>query len=397
MHRVILRPDRDDSLKRRHPWIFSGAIAHLEGTPEVGESVLVCTHAGRACGVGAWSPQSQIRVRLWSFDPAAEVDAAFLAGRLRQAVAFRGRLPGLSDSSACRLVAAEVDGLPGLIVDRYGDFLVVQFLSAGVERWKPAIVAALVAAAPTCRGIYERSDTDARAKEGLAAACGTLAGDEPPELIEVCEPVGRFLVDVRGGHKTGWYLDQRENRARLQRHVDGGDVLNCFCYSGGFTIAAAQAGAASVTSVDASAPALRLLEKNAALNRLDSGRLENLEADVFKLLRLFRDQGRSFDCIVLDPPKFADSKAMLDRAARGYKDINLLGFKLLRPGGTLVTFSCSGQMTAPLFQKIVADAALDAGRDAVVLETLGQSPDHPVHLAIPESHYLKGLVCRTRD
>jgi 23S rRNA (cytosine1962-C5)-methyltransferase len=344
-------------------------------------------------GRGAYSPHSQITVRLWTFDPAEAVDASFFQARLRQAVAAREFLAAGSPAPGLRLVNAEADGLPGLIVDRYGEFLLCQFLAAGAEFWRQTIVEQLGAVAPNA-GIYERSDVEVRCKEGLPERTGVLAGREPPELIEICEGNCRFLVDVRAGQKTGFYLDQRGNRAILAEYAAGRDVLNCFAFTGGFGVAALKAGARSVVNVELSAAALELAHRHIDLNGLDAARVENVQGDVFAVLRQYRDSRRTFDLVILDPPKFAASRHQLERAARGYKDINLLAFKLLRPGGVLFTFSCSGLVTAELFHKIVADAALDAHRDAQVLRWLTQGPDHPASLSFPQASYLKGLVCR---
>ena len=398
---VILKPEREKSLLRRHPWIFSGAIDRLDGAPALGETVAVQASDGTPLGWGAYSPQSQIAVRMWSFDPAAVIDRAFFQRRLEQAFAGRRALGQRTDLDAYRLVNAESDGVPGLIVDRYGDYLVAMFLAAGVERWKPELVALLAdlsqsGAWPTgpARGIYERSDVDVRAKEGLTLTAGPLAGEAPPERVVVNEYGCRFAVEIAKGHKTGFYLDQRDNRALLAEYAAGAEVLNGFAYSGGFAVWALKGGARRVTNVDTSAPALALASHNAALNGFEAGLVENIAGDVFDVLRTFRDSRRQFDLIVLDPPKFADSRGQVERATRGYKDINLLACKLLRPGGVLFTFSCSGQITPDLFQKIVAGAALDSGRDVRIERWLRQGPDHPVALNVPEGEYLKGLVAR---
>jgi 23S rRNA (cytosine1962-C5)-methyltransferase len=392
--KVLIKKDREKSLLRHHPWLFSGAIEKVVGEPQAGETVELRAYDGCFLGHGAWSPQSQIIVRVWSLDENEAIDADFFRRRLELAVNERQSLliPGMTD--AVRLVNAESDGLPGLIVDRYGDFLVVQFLSAGTEHWRDTILATLADLKPVA-GIYERSDVDVREKEGLPLRQGLLWGSEPPEFITILENSRRFLVDVRRGHKTGFYLDQRDNRQKITEFAAGREVLNCFAYTGGFSVAALAAGATKVTNVESSADALELLNRNVELNDCEPTKVENLADDVFLALRKFRDQGRSFDLIVLDPPKFAESKSQLERASRGYKDINLLAFKLLRPGGVLFTFSCSGQMTPELFQKIVADAALDAGKTAQIIARLEQSADHPTALNFPEGHYLKGLVCRT--
>jgi 23S rRNA (cytosine1962-C5)-methyltransferase len=393
MATLILKPERDYSVTRRHPWIFSGAVARVDGAPAPGETVAVQAADGQALGWGAWSPSSQMRVRLWSFDPAESVAEAFFEARLARAIAGRGALLAADASDAWRLVNAESDGLPGTIVDRYGDWLVCQFTTAGSERWKAVVVAALQRLWP-CAGIFERSDAESRAHEGLPAAVGLLAGREPPERIEIREHGCRYLVDVRAGHKTGFYLDQRDNRACVAPFATGGDMLNVFAYTGGFGIAAAMAGALSVTHVELSAEALELARANTALNICDGGNAEFVAGNAFEVLRKFRDSRRAFDLIVLDPPKFADARKHLMAACRGYKDINLLAFKLLRPGGVLATFSCSGLLTPDLFRKVVMDAAVDARRDVQVLRRLQQASDHPEGLCFPEGLYLKGLLCR---
>ncbi|MGQ0603945.1 MAG: class I SAM-dependent rRNA methyltransferase, partial [Anaerolineales bacterium] len=344
---------------------------------------------------GAYSPHSQITLRVWTFNPDEMIDASFFRHRLERAITARSTFPSLH-STAIRLINAESDGLPGLIADGYADFVVCQFLSAGAEKWKAEIVAALRELVPCmpCRGIYERSDVDVRGKEGLPPVTGVLAGERPPAQVEIEEHGCRFLVDVLHGHKTGFYLDQRDNRAALLPYVAGREVLNCFAYTGGFGVAALKGEAVHVTNIDSSAPALEIARRNFELNAADASQFTLHVGDVFTVLRQYRDSRRQFDVIVLDPPKFAETKAQVERAARGYKDINLLAFKLLRPGGVLFTFSCSGGLEPALFQKIVADAALDAGREAQIIKRLSQSADHPVALNFPEGEYLKGLACR---
>ncbi len=406
MKNVTLRPGRDYPTLHRHPWIFSGAVAAVSGDPAPGETVAVRDSKGRTIGYGSYSPASQIRVRMLSFDADAAPDAAFVAGLVASAVGRRADVWVRGETSAFRLVNAENDGLPGVVADYYDGFVVVQLASAGAERWKNEIVDALMQFVPGCRGVYNRSDVDARRREGLRPAdaspdgpfpgeTGPLAGEPPPELIEIREGAIRYLVDVRRGHKTGFYLDQRDARAAVGALANGADMLNCFSYTGGFGLAARAAGALSVTHLDVSAAALDLARRNTDLDHLCGTRCEYVEADVFKQLRLYRDQGRSFDMIVLDPPKFADSKAGLMRATRGYKDINLLAMKLLRPNGVLATFSCSGAVSPELFDKICAEAAFDAKRDfQIVARTRQAAGDHPVALAFPEGLYLKGLVLR---
>jgi len=390
---VIIKPKRDKAFQRKHPWVFSGAVAKKKGSPAAGETVDIVNSRGVWLGRGAYSPKSQIVVRIWTFEEEEPVDAAFFRRRLEGAIVNRRELKKRFNLSGCRLVNAESDGLPGLIIDQYDRFLVCQFLTVGVHAWKDVIVAQLQdLVAPD--GIFERSDSPVLDKEGLTRTVGRLAGHEPPETIEIREGKCRYRVDVRNGHKTGFYLDQRDNRRQVGHYATDRDVLNCFCYTGGFGVVAMSAGARTVTNIDVSATALELAKQNMALNNLDSERVEYLQADVFKQLRSFRDAARAFDVIILDPPKFADSRQQLDRACRGYKDINLLAIKLLRAGGYLFTFSCSGLMEPALFQKIVADAALDAGRDAQIIGRMGQAADHPTSLSFPEGHYLKGLLCR---
>ncbi len=342
----------------------------------------------------AFSPTSQIRARVWTFEDEA-IDADFFRRRIRAAIRSRALWRFSSVSDAFRLIHAESDGLPGLVVDRYGDTLVLQSLTAGCEAWKETL-ADLLLEETGLQTIYERSDADVRELEGLPPVIGPLRGALPPMPLVIHEHGLKFSVNLAGGHKTGFYLDQRQNRLRVRQLSEGREVLDCFCYTGGFALNALAGGARSVTAVDASAEALALGRQNASLNGQQAARLEWIEADVFQVLRRFRDEGRSFDLIVLDPPKFAPTAAQAEKAARGYKDINRLAFLLLRPGGLLVTFSCSGGVDAALFQKIVASAALDAGVQAQIVETLTQAPDHPVALHFPEGAYLKGLVCSKR-
>ena len=393
MATVILKPGREKSLLRKHPWVFSGAIASVSGKARSGETVEIKTRQGELLGHGAWSPESQIRVRMWSFEPREEIDTPFFRTRLGRAIDARKRLRLDEDTNAYRIVNAESDGLPGIVIDRYDEFIACQFLTAGAEYWKRDIVEQLAQLLPA-KGIYERSDVDVRQKEGLQPVSGVLTGETPPDAIEIRENDCRFYVDIKHGHKTGFYLDQRENRAAIAEFAQDAEVLNCFSYTGGFGIYALKAGAKKVTNIDSSAALMELAQRNIELNQLDSKRTENITGDVFKILRQYRDENRQFDLIILDPPKFAESKDQLKRASRGYKDINLLAFKLLKPGGTLFTFSCSGLMEGNLFQKIVADAALDAGRDARMIRWLTQAADHPVALNFPEGSYLKGMICR---
>jgi 23S rRNA (cytosine1962-C5)-methyltransferase len=392
MPSLTLKPGREKSLLRRHPWIFSGAVARVDGDPASGATVDMLATGGQFLARAAYSPSSQIRARIWTFDPAEEMDADFFHRRIHTAITARAALYIPSGTDALRLIHAESDGLPGLIVDRYADTLVIQFLSAGAEFWRETI-ADILLEETGLQSIYERSDADVRELEGLSQRTGTLRGVIPNFPFIILENSLKFTVNLETGHKTGFYLDQRENRLRVRSLAEGRDMLDCFCYTGGFTVNALAGGAKSVLSVDSSGEALALCRQNVALNSPDDARHSILEGDVFQLLRKFRDEARSFDLIVLDPPKFAPTIAQAEKAARGYKDINLLAFKLLRPGGLLVTCSCSGGVDAALFQKIVASAALDAGVDAQILAHLEQAPDHPVALNFPEGSYLKGLVC----
>jgi len=393
MKQLILKPGREKSLLRRHPWVFSGAVARVQGDPETGDTVSVREAGGEFLAWAAYSPVSQIRARVWSWDEKEPIDGDFLRARLRRALDARERLISAGASDAVRLVHGESDGLPGVIADRYGEVVVLQLLSAGAERWRTELAHG-VRELTGCACVYERSDADVRELEGLPAKSGVLHGALPAAGVHIVEHGLRYGVDVAAGHKTGFYLDQRDNRKRVGELSQGRDVLNCFCYTGGFTLNALAGGAASVLSVDSSAEAIAQAKDNLARNDLDAARAEWREADVFKQLRTLRDQGRSFDLIVLDPPKFAPTAAFAEKAARGYKDINLLALKLLRPGGLLASFSCSGGVSAELFQKILAGAALDAGVDASIVGRFAAAADHPVLLSFPEGDYLKGLLIR---
>ncbi len=386
-----MKPGREKSLLRRHPWIFSGAVERVDGgAAEPGETIAVRSAEGRFLAYAAYSPRSQIRARVWSFEERASIDPAFMRSAIERAIAYRARVVG-THTDACRLVHGECDALPGLVVDRYADTAVMQCSSAGAEYWREAYADALIESG-ICRRVYERSDAETRSLEGLAPRSGGVRGDEPPDAIRVREAGLQFLVDVRHGQKTGFFIDQRDNRARVARCAQGRDVLDVFCYTGGFVLAALAGGAASVTAIDSSAEALRRARENVAASGLDAARVEFQEADAFARLRALHAQGRRFDLVVLDPPKFAPTARHVARAARAYKDVNLWALRLLRPGGSLCTFSCSGSIDAALFQSIVAGAALDAGAGGRIALRLGAAPDHPVALEFPEGEYLKGLV-----
>jgi len=375
-------------LLRRHPWVFSGAIARVDGSPEPGDTVLVQASDGTALGWAAYSPASQIRARMWTFDESQQVDAEFVAAQVHAAAARRAALLA-GDTDSARLVFSEADGVPGLVADRYGDTVVCQFTTAGADAWRDVLADAL-AALPGVACVYERSDADVREREGLGERTGLLRGAEPSPDLVAHESGLRFVIDVAGGHKTGFYLDQRDARAAVASSAHGRRVLNVFSYTGAFSVIAAGRGAASVTSIDSSGPALATAARNGELNGVDIGEL--MEADAFTALRGLRDRAKQYDLICLDPPKLANSEKQLDKASRAYKDLNLLAVKLLAPGGTLLTWSCSGAMTMDLFQKVVAGAALDAKRTVRIVGRLHQPSDHPVPLAFPEAEYLKGLT-----
>ena len=403
MKAITLHDGRERSLLRRHPWVFESSIA--SGRADSGETVRVESHDGRFLGWAAYSPASRIRARVWSFDEGQRIDKAFFEARVRQAVAMRGLLDIQSDG--LRLVHGESDGLPGLVVDRYGDTLVAQFGAAGTERWKAVLADALLAATGLTQ-LYERSDASVRSLEGLPEVTGWLrgGGEGVPTEITIREHEWQLTLDVATGHKTGFYLDQRDSRKAFfdtVRRLGSRRVLNCYCYTGGFSVAALAgmraAGVADghVTSIDSSGPALERAGAHVALNGFAAGQAEFLDADVNASLRRFGQEGRQFDAIVLDPPKFAPTAAHAERAARAYKDINRLALKILAPGGVLFTYSCSGGIPPELFHKIVASAGADAGVDGFVTQRLAGAPDHPMTLSFPEGEYLKGLVVLRRE
>ena len=387
MNKLVLTPGREKSLKRHHPWVFSGAVEKVTGQPEAGDTIEIRSSDGEFLAIAAYNAQSKIVARVWDWQQ-RDIDAGFFVERIARAVALRTGL--LPQCDAVRLVHAESDGLPGVVIDRYGDVVVVQLSSAGAMRWRDEIAAAVEAVVKP-RTIFERSDADVLALEGMQPSIGLLRGVPPRAGLMIEEAGVKFEIDVSHGHKTGFYLDQRANRLRVREVAAKRAVLDCFAYTGGFTVNALTGGAATVTAVDSSGPALELLKRNVALNTAIEA--ECIEGDVFQELRRMRDQARSFDLIVLDPPKFAPTAAHAEKASRAYKDINLLAFKLLRAGGLLFTFSCSGGVSRDLFQKIVAGAAADARIDARIVGHLSAGADHPIALSFPEGEYLKGLVC----
>lgn len=391
--RLVLAKGREKSLLRRHPWVFSGAVSRMEGKARLGETIDIVDAQGKWLARGAFSPESQIRARVWTFDKDELIDIAFFTRRLQQAQQWRDWLAERDGLDSYRLIAGESDGLPGVTIDRFGNFLVLQLLSAGAEYQRAAIISALQTRYPQC-SIYDRSDVAVRKKEGLALAQGPVVGELPPDLLPIQENGMKLYVDIKAGHKTGYYLDQRDSRLATRRYVADKRVLNCFSYTGGFAVSALMGNCRQVVSVDTSQEALDVAKKNVELNKLDLSKAEFIRDDVFKLLRKYRDQGETFDVIVMDPPKFVENKSQLQGACRGYKDINMLAIQLLNPGGVLLTFSCSGLMNTDLFQKIIADAAIDAGRDVQFIEQFRQAADHPVIAPYPEGLYLKGFACR---
>lgn len=391
--RLFLAKGREKSLLRRHPWIFSGAVHRLEGKPQSGETIDICDDKGKWLARAAYSPSSQIRARVWTFVADEEIDVEFFVRRLNVAQGFRDVLAARDGLDAYRLIAGESDGLPGVTIDRYGRFFVLQLLSAGAEYHRPTLTLALQRCYPD-GAIYDRSDVAVRKKEGLELASGVIVGDTPPELLAIREHDMAILVDITQGHKTGFYLDQRDSRLAARKYAAGRRVLNCFSYTGAFSVSVLLGGCAQVTSVDTSQHVLDIAKSNIELNHLDVAKAEFVREDVFQLLRKYREQGRQFDMIIMDPPKFVENKNQLASACRGYKDINMLAMQLLAPEGILLTFSCSGLMTTDLFQKIIADAALDAHRDMQFIEQFRQAADHPVMAPYPEGLYLKGFACR---
>ncbi len=391
---LVLKPDRDLAVRQRHPWLFSGAVARLDDRAQDGGLVEVVAASGEWLARGYLNRRSQIIARLLSWDEEEDIDQSFWRARLQRASAARSDLRASPDTTAYRLVNAESDGIPGLIVDRYGDWLVLQALTLGIERHKREVVDLLLELIEDIRGVYERSDVDVREKEGLPAVSGQLWGEELQGPVEISENGFHFLVDLEQGHKTGFYLDQRENRCRLPAYCAGGEVLNAFSYTGAFSVYALTGGASSVVNVDTSSEALTLAQTHVALNGFDNARVVNTVGDVFAQLRAYRAAGRQFDLIILDPPRFAASRSHIQKASRGYKDINWIACQIMRPGGVLFTFSCSGVVSRDLFQKIIFGASLDAGRDVQIIGLMSQASDHPVALTFPEGEYLKGLICR---
>lgn len=389
--KIILKKGREKSLLRRHPWIFSGAVERVEGAPCAGETVRVVSDRGDFLAWAAFSPASQITGRVWSFEEAETIDGAFFKRRIAEALDLRKKLGLMDAQGGCRLVFSEADRLPGVIVDRFGEFLILQLLSAGSEYNREYIVDALWEICSPA-GIHERSDVSIRRKEQLPGRSGVVRGAELPDELIIHEEDLSFAVDGRKGQKTGFYFDLRSARKVLRQFSENAEILNCFSYTGAFAVAALRSGARHLLNMDSSGPALKQLERNMELNGFDPSRYENCCGDVFTLLRELVREKRQFDVVILDPPKLIDSQRALTSGARAYQDLARHGFKLLKKGGVLFNFSCSGLMTADLFQKITASAALEAGAEARIIAHLEQAPDHPTLLSVPETFYLKGLV-----
>jgi 23S rRNA (cytosine1962-C5)-methyltransferase len=393
MPELILKKGREKSLIRHHPWIFSGSVARICGSPISGETISILSHEGQFLAKAAYSPFSKIIARVWTWEENQEVDSKFFYEKINNAIEIRETFRGQDSYSALRLLHGESDGLPGLILDQYNDIFVIQFLTTGAEFWRDLIIE-IVNSARTPRAIFERSDSDVRKLEGLELKIGLLSGIFNENEIVINEFGIKYYVDIVNGHKTGFYIDQRENRKRIRNLASNCKVLDCFSYTGGFALNALAGGASSLTLVDSSGLALSIANRNVILNKLDTKNIQYKTQDVFQFLRGQRDRGETFDMVILDPPKFAPTILQVERASRGYKDINLLALKLLNPGGLLVTFSCSGGVSEDLFQKILAGATLDAGIDALILERLHQGFDHPIALNFPESSYLNGLIIK---
>ncbi|MGP9434365.1 23S rRNA (cytosine(1962)-C(5))-methyltransferase RlmI [Ewingella sp. AOP8-B2-18] len=390
--RLFLAKGREKSLLRRHPWVFSGAVTRVEGKANSGDTIDIVDSHGKWLARGAYSPSSQIRARVWTFRQDEDIDIEFFVRRLQQAQSWRNWIAKRDGLDGYRLIAGESDGLPGITIDRFQNFLVLQLLSAGAEYQRAPLLAALQKCYPEC-AIWDRSDVAVRKKEGLKLTQGHVIGAEPPALLPIQEHGMSLLVDIKQGHKTGFYLDQRDSRLAARKYAEGRKVLNCFSYTGAFAVSALMGGCEKVTNVDTSQDALDIARQNVELNNLDLSKAEFVREDVFQLLRKYRTEGVQFDMIVMDPPKFVENKSQLASACRGYKDINMLALQLLRPGGILLSFSCSGLLPTDLFQKILADAALDANREIQFVEQFRQAADHPVIGSYPEGLYLKGFAC----
>lgn len=396
MVEIKLKKGKEKAVWQKHPWIFSGALEKIKGSPENGEVVKVISITNEFLGYGYFNDQSRVAIRLLEWNEDTQINEEWYAQKINTAILTRSHLLKSSETNAYRLIFSEADFLPGLIVDKYADFLSVQILSAGIAKAKNTIIKILCETLSP-KGIFDRSDATARTHEGITAANGLLWGQAPADFIEVTENSIKYHINIAEGQKSGFYCDQRENRALLANYAHGKSVLDCFSYSGGFTLNAFKKGAREVISVDSSALAIQTLRQNIALNHFDNKAHAAIQSDVNKQLRIFKDEGKKFDIVILDPPKYAPSRSALDRAARAYKDLNRLGLSLLNPGGLLATFSCSGAVDMETFKQIIAWAALDAGKEIQVIRQFTQPEDHPVRLSFPEGEYLKGLLIKLVD
>lgn len=393
MVEIKLKKGKEKAVLQRHPWVFSGALEKIKGAPENGDIVKVLNANNAFLAYGYFNDQSRVAVRLLEWDENVAINEAWYEEKINQAIASRAHLLTSKDTNAYRLIFSEADFLPGLIVDKYADFLSVQILSTGIEKAKPIIIEILVKALQP-KGIFDRSDATARTHEGITAENGLLWGEAPAAFIAVKENGITYHINIAEGQKSGFYCDQRDNRQILATYANGKSVLDCFSYSGGFSLNALKLGAIEVTSVDSSALAIETLQQNIELNKFKSKKYTTIQSDVNKQLRAFKEEGKKFDIVILDPPKYAPSRSALDRAARAYKDLNRLGMLLLEPGGLLATFSCSGAVDIDTFKQIIAWAALDAGKEVQIIKQFSQPEDHPIRISFPEGEYLKGLLVR---
>lgn len=393
MYSIKLKKGKEKAVKHLHPWVFSGAIDQVKGQPENGDIIMVTDSNNDFLAYGLYNNNSRVAVRLLEWNLETEINEDWWRKKIRKALKSREDLD-TEHTNTYRLIFSEADFLPGLIVDRYADFLSVQILNSGIERIKPILLNELQALLSP-KGIFDRSDASARAHEGMEASSGgVLSGDEPPEFVNIKENGIFYHVNIAEGQKSGFYCDQRNNRKTVADFTKGKKVLDCFSYSGGFSLNAFNMGAREVISVDSSAPALETLKRNIEINSFNSIPHRLIQSDVNKQLRVFREQNEKFDIIILDPPKYAPSRSALTKASRAYKDLNRLAILLLEEGGLLATFSCSGAVDLSLFKQIIAWAALDAGREVQFIQQFSQPADHPVRSSFPEGEYLKGLLCR---
>lgn len=393
MVEIKLKKGKEKAVWQHHPWVFSGAVEKIKGKPTNGDVVKVVAPNGDFLAYGYFNDQSRVAVRLLEWDENIAINAEWYEQKIAKAVQSRAQFVDDTKTNAYRLIFSEADFLPGLIVDRYADFLSVQILSTGIEQAKDTIIDILIKLIKP-KGIFDRSDATARTHEGITAENGLLWGTAPATFIEVKENGIKYHINIAEGQKSGFYCDQRDNRSLLAGYAKGKSVLDCFSYSGGFTLNAFAHGAKEITSVDSSALAIETLKQNIILNQFDQQQHIAIQSDVNKQLRAFKDEGKKFDVVVLDPPKYAPSRSALDRAARAYKDLNRLGLLLLESGGLLATFSCSGAVDIDTFKQIIAWAALDAGKEVQIIRQFSQPEDHPVRLSFPEGEYLKGLLVR---